>query len=229
MVSKIIEWQYDKTPRSKVFDDVYFSSDDGLAESKAVFLNGIGAPEIWQNKNNFTINELGFGTGLNFLLTVKLWLETTSKNQKLFYRATELYPLNKSDIEKALYWAELRQYRDHLLEKYPLDEIELFEGRVFLKLLVGDSLDMLKQEDRETDAWYLDGFAPSKNPGMWSNDLFKQVARLTKKDGVIATFTAAGFVRRGLNYVGFHMSKRPGFGKKREMLSGIYSKNIDVV
>lgn len=224
----IIEWQNDKTPRSKIYDDIYFSSDDGLAESQTVFIDGIGAPKVWEAENQFTICELGFGTGLNFLNTVKLWLETTSEDQKLNYVATEKHALDKEDIRKIIYWEELQLVQNVFLEQYPSSTIKLFKDRVSLKLLFGDSLEMLKQEKDKVDAWYLDGFAPNRNPEMWSPELFAEIARLSNHDTVLATFTAAGFVRRGLSEAGFQMSKRAGFGRKREMLKGIYIKTKSV-
>ncbi|MDA9770845.1 tRNA (5-methylaminomethyl-2-thiouridine)(34)-methyltransferase MnmD [Emcibacteraceae bacterium] len=211
---------------SKEFDDIYFSPEDGIGESKAVFLDGINAPECWKDKKAFTVSELGFGSGLNFLLTAKLWCETTSPDQQLIYYSTEKYPLDKSQIEVALEWQDLQPYVSELLEDYPNNDF-LFNGRIKLKILLGDSLEQLRFQNFKSDAWYLDGFAPSKNPDMWSDEIFNEMARLSNQKAQVATFTAAGFVKRGLQKVGFQMDKRPGFGKKREMLTGFWHKKSD--
>ena len=207
---------------SKEFDDIYFSPEDGIGESNAVFLDGINAPHCWKDKKAFTIAELGFGSGLNFLLTAKLWIETTSPDQRLNYYSTEKYPLDKTQIDEALMWPELRPYVSALLDDYPNNDT-MFDDRVKLNILIGDSLDRLKAENFKADAWYLDGFAPRKNPDMWRDEIFTEMARLSNEGAKLATFTAAGFVRRGLENVGFNMIKRPGFGNKREMLSGQFS------
>jgi len=207
---------------SNEFDDIYFSPEDGLGESKAVFLDGINAPDCWQDEKTFTIAELGFGTGLNFLQTMKLWCETTAPDQTLIYYSTEKYPLRSDQIETAITWDELRPFVSELLTDYPKGR-ELMSGRVQLNILLGDSLEELRKQSFRSDAWFLDGFAPRKNPDMWSDDIFVEMARLSKRGSRVATFTAAGFVRRGLQPVGFKMEKRPGFGKKREMLSGIFN------
>lgn len=224
MSEKIIKWGQDNnTPKSLLYGDIYYSADDGLAESTAVFLDGIGAPDVWRDKSSFTICELGFGTGLNFLNTLKLWLETTYKSQKLYYYATEKHPLLRVEIQRAICYPELASYRDHMIEHYPEPSVQYFDGRVSLNLLIGDSLRMLSDADFRADAWFLDGFAPSKNPDMWSSPLFCEIARLSVKEAKLATFTSAGAVRRGLTDAGFQMTKRPGFGKKREMLNGRFN------
>lgn len=207
---------------SKEFDDIYFSTEDGIGESKTVFLDGINAPVCWKNKKTFTISELGFGSGLNFLITSKLWCQTTSPDQQLLYYSTEKYPLDKNEIEAALKWPELRPFVSEMLEEYPNNDV-MYDGRVKLKILIGDSLKQLRKQNFISDAWFLDGFAPSKNPDMWSDAIFKEIAKLSKEGTKLATFTSAGFVRRGLQSAGFKMEKRQGFGKKREMLSGVFA------
>lgn len=223
-----IEWQDDLTPRSQRYDDIYFSPQDGLSESIAVFIEGIGVPDVWVDKKDYTICELGFGTGLNFLTTLREWKKSARSDQTLHYIATELFPLTKNDIEKAIHWEELDALKDSLLEQYPSSQIELDDGAVKITLLCGDSAEMLTELDCKIDAWYLDGFSPQKNPAMWSKDVFSQMARLSVPGAKLATFTAAGFVRRGLIAVGFNIHKRPGYGKKREMLNGEFFGTLDV-
>lgn len=208
---------------SKEFDDIYFYPEDGVGESVAVFLDGIDAPVVWQEQDVFTIGELGFGTGLNFLLTAQKWLESTTKDQKLIYYSTEKFPLNRDQIDEVIEWGGLSAVKAELLKHYPNGGV-LFNGRIELNILLGDSLEELCKQSFKANAWYLDGFAPSKNPDMWSDDIFEELARLSEKEAKLATFTAAGFVRRGLIEKGYEMSKRPGFGNKREMLSGVFNK-----
>ncbi|MDA0708283.1 MAG: tRNA (5-methylaminomethyl-2-thiouridine)(34)-methyltransferase MnmD [Proteobacteria bacterium] len=219
---KIIMWQNGNSPYSLLYDDIYYSPD-GLAESTAVFLDGVGAPDIWRDKDHFTIGEQGFGTGLNFLNTAKLWIETASDHQELTYFACELHPLASCDIDKAIIWPDLKPYKDQLLAQYPETKISLYNGRITLLLYFCNSLEMLQKLGMKADAWYLDGFAPSKNPAMWTDEIFQHLARLSNDGAALATFTAAGHVRRGLSNAGFTMSKRKGFGNKREMLFGTHS------
>ena len=218
----MIDWKENNVPYSAEFNDIYFLVEDGLAESKAVILDGINAPDVWTGKKEFTIFELGFGTGLNFFNCLKLWLSHSDEEQTLHYMATELHPLTGEEIEKAVQWPELSEYLKAFLVNYPSPEMTLFDGRVKFKLLKGDSGSELSKTNAIVDAWFLDGFAPSKNADMWSDKIFKEMARLSNQGSKVATFTAAGFVRRGLNDVGFTMSKRPGYGRKREMLNGVY-------
>lgn len=222
-----IHWA-DGNPLSTEFDDIYFSKTDGRAETQHVFIAGNRIPERLKKITNqpFIIGETGFGTGANFLCTLALLQGT---QQRLHFISTELYPLQLQDLAKAL--DALPQYRhwsDQLLAQYPplipgMHQLSFDKGRHLLTLCFGDAASMLAELDTPVDAWYLDGFAPSKNPQMWSPELFTQLARLSKPDQTtLATFTAAGMVRRGLAEVGFTMSKVNGYGRKREMLTGIF-------
>lgn len=208
-------------PYSTLYDDIYFSTDDGLSESKAVFLDGIGAPDVWVGQKSFVVCELGFGTGLNFLNTLKMWGEANLTDQKLIYIATEKHPLSLSEIKQAIHWPSLQPYLREVLNSYP-ESTKLLDGRVSLELLIGDSAELLVGSNVKVDGWYMDGFAPKKNPDMWSDEIFKQMRRLSNRGARMATFTAAGFVRRGLKAAGFDMIKRTGYGKKREMLAGVF-------
>ena len=212
--------------RSQEFDDVYFSAGDGLAETRHVFLDGNGLPETWSGAKQFVIGETGFGTGLNFLAVWKLFGETAAEGQKLHFISVEKFPLSAEQIDEALsHWGELDEYRAQLVEVYPENPIGVFEhdfGRVKLTITFDDVVDGLKQADTIVDAWFLDGFRPSSNPEMWTDAVFEQVARLSKEGTRFATFTSAGFVRRGLEAVGFDVKKVPGFGRKREMSVGVF-------
>jgi len=218
----------DGTPVSGRFGDVYFSRADGLEESRHVFLNGIGGPDFWSNKTSLTIAETGFGTGLNFLLTWNEWLKTAPDDAYLHYISVEGFPLESEELARALTaFPSLEEQTEKFASQYPLSipgfHHRCFEGgRVKLTLLFGEAASMLSRLNASVDAWYLDGFAPSKNPEMWRTEVFEQVARLSHEGTKLTTFTAAGFVRRGLTDQGFSMTKVPGFGHKRECLQGIF-------
>ncbi|EDY86546.1 oxidoreductase, FAD-binding [gamma proteobacterium HTCC5015] len=223
----------DGEPHSLRFDDVYYSRENGLAESRYVFLEQNQLPQRFaamSAQQTHCIAETGFGTGLNFLAACQCFLEAAPTTTALHYISIERFPLNRQELRQALSpWKELAEEVDHLLQHYPCatpgyHRLALFQGRVFLTLIFGDSgveLPRLAQRGQgPVDTWFLDGFAPSKNPDMWTSDLFSHMARLSAPQAHFATFTAAGFVRRGLTAAGFKVDKRPGFGRKRDMLAG---------
>ncbi len=222
-----ISWR-NGAPYSDSFGDIYFSREGGLDETDYVFLKHNQLPDRWLDSTVFTIAETGFGTGLNFLMTLKRWHETAPSKAHLHFISVEKFPLFKPDLEQALcLWPELAQYSGALLDTYPelvsgYHRLEFLKGRVTLTLMLGDALDMYQKLEAKVDAWFLDGFAPSKNDQMWLPDLFKQVARLSYTGATFSTFTAVGAVRRGLIASGFEVSKVAGFGRKREMLRGIF-------
>ena len=226
-----LEWRSDEGPRSGRFDDIYFSTTDGLAESHHVFLGGIGVPQIWTGRERFSIGEIGFGSGLNFLATWAEWETSAVPGAVLSYVAVEGYPLSVDEISRALRpFLKLESFARQLVSAYPdphpgFHHIQLAEGRVRLVLLLGPVEDMLAFCTGQMNAWYLDGFAPGKNPDMWSENVLKAIANLSVPGTRLATFTAAGQVRRDLESVGFKMTKVPGFGKKRECLSGVFKGN----
>jgi len=222
-----IEWR-DGQPYASEFQDIYFSTDNGLLETDYVFLQGNHLAERWLDSElqTFSIAETGFGTGLNFLCAVNTWLSTSTKNAKLHYMSAEKYPLSLQDISTALnLWPQLKAVSEPLLAQYEslinnTNTISLYDNRVQLGLLIGDATACFSKVTVQVDAWFLDGFAPAKNPDMWQMELFQQMARLSNQSTTFATFTSAGDVRRGLMNAGFNVRKRTGFGKKREMLSG---------
>lgn len=210
------------------FDDVYFSVHDGLAESTHVFLNGNSLPDRWQGRNHFTICETGFGTGRNFLNTWTLFEETTNPQQTLHYYAFEKYPLAVSEIVQYLeHWASAFDGRlDKLVKDYPLRvggwHTLRLNDRVTLTLIFDDMNRALPELDAPVDCWFLDGHSPAKNPDIWSEVLFTHMARLSAVGATVATYTAAVFVRKGLEAAGFKTAKIRGFKHKLEMLTGIF-------
>ncbi len=227
--SPLIDWQ-DGHPVSRRYGDVYFSRDSGLGETRHVFLAGNRLRERWAAlapDARFTIGETGFGTGLNFAAASALWDEVAPPGARLRYAGVERHPLAPADIARTLgMWPELARYRDALLAQW--NEIApgwhrfvLGEGRVLLTLLVGDVRTVLSRLDGRVDAWFLDGFAPARNPEMWQPDVLAEVGRRSNPVATCATFSVASEAQRGLEAAGFAVEKLPGFGRKREMLRGV--------
>ncbi len=231
-------WNESGTPVSDQFDDVYFSNVNGLEETRYVFLKKNHLPERWQefDQRRFVIGETGFGTGLNFLAVWQWFNEFRREHpeatlKELHFVSFEKYPLSQADLKKAHQaWPELAAYAEQLQKHYPAavpecHRVVLEDGAITLDLWFGDIKDCMPQvpysQSGLIDAWFLDGFAPSKNPEMWNQNLFNGMAKLAKQNCTVATFTAAGFVRRGLMEAGFSMTKVKGFGTKREMIAGV--------
>jgi len=246
-----IHFNQQGTPVANDFDDVYFSNDNGLGESHYVFYQQNNIAERLQNhdRTHFVIAETGFGTGLNFLNTWQQFIHAFSGRQhdehkvqnqpdlnvkRLHFISFEKYPIKIADLKKALQsWPELALFSEQLLTQYPINlvgchRLEFANGQVVLDLYFGDVQDaidaMSYPKSGIVDAWYLDGFAPSKNPDMWQQSLFNKMVDISRGNATLATFTAAGFVRRGLVEAGFVVSKVKGFGRKREMLIGRLEK-----
>lgn len=210
------------TARSARFGDVYFSALGGVEETRHVFLRGNHLPQRWMGRA-FTIGELGFGTGLNLLVTWQAHRQSGATHP-LHYIAVERYPLTPDQLRDALrHYPELGPLADQLIAAYPLrlpglHRVELPGLR--LTLAFGEAETMLADTNARVDAWFLDGFAPARNEAMWSPAVLQQVARLSAGDATFATFTVAGAVRRGLAEVGFAVEKTKGYAHKREMLVG---------
>ncbi len=220
-----LDWENGE-PLSARFGDRYFSRGSGPAESRYVFLQGNGLPERWQTAECFTIGETGFGTGLNLLCTWALWEQSRRPGQSLHFISFEGYPLHRDDLKRAVgQWPELTDPGRRLLAAYPPPTPGVhrcpLDKSTELTLVYGDIRQTVETIQASVDAWYLDGFNPATNPDMWSAQVLAAVARLTTPGGTFGTFTAAGAVRRTLQECGFQVTRRPGFGRKREMLSGV--------
>ena len=226
-----IDWKDDGTPVAREAGDVYFTAGDGLAETRAVFLKGCGLPEAWTGRDEFTIAETGFGTGLNFLALCELWqANRPHPDAWLHFVSFEGFPLTRDDAARALNtWPELKPYADRLLAAWP-GPIRRVHHEVWqdlgitLTLHLGDIHDTLPQSRFQADAWFLDGFSPAKNEDMWAAELYGRIAARSKPGAVIGTFTVAGAVRRGLADAGFNVAKAQGHGRKRERLEATLLK-----
>ncbi|MEN0087490.1 MAG: tRNA (5-methylaminomethyl-2-thiouridine)(34)-methyltransferase MnmD [Pseudomonadota bacterium] len=214
------------TPRNTQFGDTYFSKADGRAEASHVFLGCNGLPDRWAEMNSgqeFVIGELGFGTGLNFLETARQWKASNAKG-KLIFVSFEAYPMGVEDLVRSLEpWPELGDGAAFIAQHWPPAQGKnLMEWQdVELRLIFGDAREELERRPETFDAWYLDGFAPSRNPELWEADLLQSAHDKTAPGGTFATYTSAGWVRRNLLAAGFDVEKVPGHANKREMMRGL--------
>ncbi len=217
-------WIEDQIPYSQRFEDTYYAKSDGRAETSFVFLGGNNLPQHWHQQQAFMILELGFGTGLNFLETLRQWNMYAESSARLDFVSFELYPLDAKSMRKAhAQWPELDEISTELTSQWVRDDhmqqIE-FDNNVTLSVFASDANARLPMLELSVDAVYLDGFSPANNPELWSADLMQSVFEHTKPGGTFATYTAAGWVRRNLEAAGFVVEKVSGFAKKRHMLRG---------
>lgn len=215
----------DGTPYSAIFDDVYHASHGALAQARHVFLGGNDLPQAWSGADSFVIVETGFGLGLNFLVTWQAWRESKARG-RLHFLSVEKHPFRRDDLAALLAsHAELAPLSGELLRQWPplvggFHRLHFDHGKVTLTLLLGDAQALLPQLAASADAIYLDGFAPAKNPELWSPELIAAVTRHCKAWATLATWSVAGELRRTLELAGWRLERRPGFAPKREMLVG---------
>ncbi|MEX5362075.1 bifunctional tRNA (5-methylaminomethyl-2-thiouridine)(34)-methyltransferase MnmD/FAD-dependent 5-carboxymethylaminomethyl-2-thiouridine(34) oxidoreductase MnmC [Pseudomonas guariconensis] len=224
-----IDWDDQGRPHSRQYDDVYFSKNEGIEETQHVFLEQNRLRErctALTPQDCLVIGETGFGTGMNFYCAWQLFAEHAPRGARLHFVSVEKYPLTCEDLARAVQlWPQLEPYWQPLLAQYVavhggFQQFSFDHGRVTLTLMVGDALAQLPTLDAQVDVWFLDGFAPAKNPDMWTPELFAQLARLSRPGTTLGTFTTTGWVRRGLIAAGFAMRKVPGIGKKWEVMHG---------
>lgn len=241
-----ISFQKDGSPYSTQFDDIYFDTAQGTKQSECVFIDGNNINvRLARHTGEFVIAETGFGTGLNFLLTLEIFQKilqknsTDNKNKHLRFISVEKYPLSKSQLVQSLQiLPELNEFSQQLIEQYPETPsgevtVSFLDGKVLLQLIFDDATKGLSTLSTKVhhrhmaivDAWFLDGFSPAKNPEMWQPALFEQITRLSKEQATIATFTVSGKVKRQLISAGFRVEKRLADGKKSEMLAGVFQQN----
>ncbi len=229
-----ISYNENGIPFSDNFNDIYFLPRDGVAETQTVFLQGSNLPQAWQGleghqQDNFTIAETGFGTGLNFLCTADLFQRAPGTCRHLHFISVERYPLSREQLATALlpFQAIFPQQIARLVTTYPLripgfHRIR-FNDTISLTLIFDDAAVGFNQLDASVDAWFLDGFTPAKNPELWNDVVYQQVARLSHSKTTLASFTAAGHVRRGLQAVGFHVERQKGYSYKPHRITGHYA------
>ncbi|MEM8774183.1 MAG: tRNA (5-methylaminomethyl-2-thiouridine)(34)-methyltransferase MnmD [Pseudomonadota bacterium] len=208
-----IEWRDADVPVSNRFDDPYFSLDNGLEETRHVFLAGNNLPDRFQS--GFHIAELGFGTGLNLLVALQCWRQSDQTGQ-LRFTSFEAFPLSPEDMLRAqMGFPALSELSSELAPFWGENSFETEDLR--FTMIYGDARETLPIWSGMADAWFLDGFSPAKNPELWQADLLQKVSDHTKPNGTAATYTAAGIVRRDLQSAGFDVERVPGFGRKRHM------------
>lgn len=217
-------WTEDGRPRSRLYDDIYFSAEDGLAETRAVFLDGCGLPDAWAGRSRFVVGELGFGAGLNILALLDLWRASRPADARLHVFSVEAHPITADEAARALSaWPELADLAALLTARWPgrargFHRIDLPEVGAIVDVAVMEVGEALAAWSGSADAWFLDGFSPALNPAMWRQEVLDLVAARSAPGASAATFTVAGAVRRGLAGAGFAVEKKPGFGRKRERL-----------
>ncbi|SOB94743.1 tRNA (5-methylaminomethyl-2-thiouridine)(34)-methyltransferase MnmD [Rhodobacter maris] len=208
-----LAWRDGSTPVSTRFDDPYFSLAGGLAETRHVFLAGNDLPA--RLCPGFHIAELGFGTGLNLIATA------LATDLPIRFTSFEAFPMSGAEMARALAaFPEAEALAAPLAAAMLRSETRFMLGSLSVELILGDVRETLPRWGETADAWYLDGFSPAKNPEMWGEDLMAEVGRHTAPGGTFATYTAAGFVRRGLASAGFTVTRAPGHAGKRHMSRG---------
>lgn len=213
-----LDWRDGVIPVSTQFDDPYFSLNDGLSETRYVFLDGNDLPA--RLCDGFHIAELGFGTGLNMLATLIAW-QATGREGRIRFTSFEAFPMQADDIARALeHFPEARAVADPFLAAWAEGQRQIALPGLDLQVIEADAREALPLWHDKVDAWFLDGFSPAKNPELWSPELMADVGRHTKAGGSFATYTAAGHVRRGLSDAGFVVERRAGHGRKRHMSLG---------
>jgi tRNA 5-methylaminomethyl-2-thiouridine biosynthesis bifunctional protein len=217
------------TPYSPEYGDVYHSADSGPGQARHVFLGGNDLPSRWAGARIFTIVETGFGLGLNFLATWDAWRADAARSERLHFVSVERHPFAREGLERLHErypeWAALaRELRDAWPLPLPgMHRLEFEHGAVVLTLAFAEAERALPELRLAADACYLDGFAPPRNPGMWSPALMKALARLARPGATLATYTTARSVRDALAAAGFACELRPGFGRKRHMLAARFA------
>ncbi|KIN62484.1 Oxidoreductase, FAD-dependent [Sulfitobacter noctilucicola] len=210
-----ILWRDGDVPVSSMFDDPFFSLENGVAETEHVFLAGNDLPARF--KPAFGIAELGFGTGLNMLVAWDAWVRSGQAGS-LSFTSFEAFPMSPSDMARAhRSFPEFDGRRDQFLATWKGAGGTLSLPGLEARIVEGDARVTLQEWDGKADAWFLDGFSPAKNPELWSDDMLKEVGKHTHADGTAATYTAAGFIRRSLADAGFEVERVSGYGRKRHM------------
>jgi tRNA 5-methylaminomethyl-2-thiouridine biosynthesis bifunctional protein len=229
LIPATVAFRADGTPYSPRYNDIYHSAVGSLAQAHYVFLQGNGLPGRWQQQRTFTVLEIGFGMGVNFLTTWAAWRADSGRCERLHFVSIEKHPFSARDLRRA-YAAtiddqSIAALAETLAAEWPalapgIHQLVFEGGSVTLTLVFCDAADALPGLRLRADAFYLDGFAPAKNPEIWTPAIFESLACLASDGATFATYTSAGSVKRALLQAGFQYRKAPGFGWKRAMLVG---------
>ncbi|MGF6264197.1 tRNA 5-methylaminomethyl-2-thiouridine biosynthesis bifunctional protein [Paraburkholderia youngii] len=232
LIPAVLAFRDNGSPFSPHYDDIYHSAVGALEQARYVFLRGNELPERWQSRRTFTVLETGFGIGINFLVTWAAWRADPARCERLHFVSTEKHPFSAADLRRVhastITDPLIAQLADTLANAWPMlvpgtHRLEFEGGRVVLTLIFADALDSLPALRLRADAFYLDGFAPAKNPELWSPAIFKALARVAGDDATFSTYSSAGDVKRALTQCGFEYRKVDGFGWKRAMLVGRFA------
>ncbi|MCE4557643.1 FAD-dependent 5-carboxymethylaminomethyl-2-thiouridine(34) oxidoreductase MnmC [Roseateles cellulosilyticus] len=228
LVPADIAFDADGTPSAPAFGDVYHARAGALAQAVHVFLGGNGLPARWQGRAQFVVLETGFGLGNNFLATWDAWRQDPARCERLVFASVEKHPLRPADLARAHEASALPELARQLVQRWPpltpgLHELHFDGGRVTLLLGLGDARELLRQLVLQADAFYLDGFAPARNPELWDAYLFKSLARLAAPGATAATWSVARPVRDGLAAAGFDVARAPGFASKGQMCTARFA------
>ncbi len=214
-----IEWKDSGVPVSSMFNDPYFSLDNGVDETRHVFLDGNDLPNRF--RDGFRIAELGFGTGLNLLVAWDAWVQKGCDGT-LHFTSFEAFPMSHNDMAQAhRSFPDFNGKRDALLHAWTPQGGEMTFPGLKLNVIIGDARQTLPVWQEMADAWFLDGFSPAKNPELWGAGLLGDVSRHTAPMGTAATYTAAGAVRRAMADAGFAVERTKGYGRKRHMTRAV--------
>ncbi|WP_176058950.1 bifunctional tRNA (5-methylaminomethyl-2-thiouridine)(34)-methyltransferase MnmD/FAD-dependent 5-carboxymethylaminomethyl-2-thiouridine(34) oxidoreductase MnmC [Paraburkholderia sp. BCC1876] len=232
LIPAVVAFRDNGSLYSPLYNDIYHSVVGGLEQSQYVFLRGNALPERWQKRRVFTVLETGFGMGINFLMTWAAWRADPARCERLHFVSTEKHPFLLDDLRtvyaKTISDPTISALAETLADAWPMlvpgtHRLEFDEGRVVLTLVFGDALESLPALRLRADAFYLDGFAPAKNPELWTPAIFKSLARLAGEGATFATYSSAGDIKRALTQCGFEYRKVDGFGWKRAMLVGHFA------
>jgi len=196
----------------------YHSVHGAIQESMHVFIKGgLIDSEIFKYIGVHNVLEVGFGTGLNALLTL---LEADKHKNRIYYTAIEPYPLDKTTIDQLNYCEQLNQqsYQPLFKKMHECDWEEMFEITQYFRLtkLKRDLAD--HSEEDFYSIIYFDAFAPNAQPELWTKEIFKNIYKMLIPGGILVTYCSKGDVRRNMIAAGFTVEKLPGPLRKREML-----------
>jgi tRNA 5-methylaminomethyl-2-thiouridine biosynthesis bifunctional protein len=220
-------------PAAPDFGDIYHPRVGALEQARHVFLQGNGLPRRWAGQRDFTVLETGFGLGNNFLALWQAWRDDPARCERLHLVSLELHPPRREDLARALAASPLRALADELVAAWPplapgLHRLLFEAGRVQLTLALGDAQRLLPLLHLQADALFLDGFAPDRNPAMWSLPLIKALARRCARDATAATWSVSRALHEALSAAGFEPSRTPGIGGKREITQARYAPRFVV-
>lgn len=209
-------------PLAPEYGDVYHPAAGALTQARHVFLAGNRLPERWAGRERFVVLETGFGLGNNFLATWDAWRRDARRCERLVFVSIEKHPLSDEDLAHAHAASPLPELAAQLLAAWPrrtpnLHPLAFEDGRVQLLLGFGDIALLLPQVLASVDAFFLDGFAPARNPEMWDAQLLRRLGRLAAPGATAATWSAARAVRDGLSAAGFEVESAAGIGGKRDI------------